>query len=96
VARPKTHKDVEFQVAPASDHSHRVSKSFKTFTEAASEAVATSVMHGEPVVIDVIVWSPSGARWYGGDDAVALYKDDPETSVFERIVVKADGQGRIP
>ena len=83
--RRKSHKDVEFQIDQ---------KTFKTFAEACEHAVILAVM-GSNVTIDVIVWTASGARWWGGAEAVMQYRDDPEASVFERIVVKADSKGRV-
>ncbi len=83
----RKHKDVEFQIGQAVA---------RTFEEAAALAMSQSLAHGRPVVVDVVVWSKAGARWYGGDDAVAQYKEDPEASVFERIVVQAQSQGRVP
>ena len=93
MARRTTHKDVEYHVEDRQLSDARV---FKSFDEAASFALVRAVSHGLPVTIDVVIWSPSGARFYGGDDAVSQYKDDPEASVFERISVKANSAGRIP
>lgn len=41
--------------------------------------------NGEASSVDVLVWTEAGARWYGGDDAIERYREDPEASVFERI-----------
>ena len=84
----KSHKDVEFFVADK--------EAVRTFAEAAQNAIAESASTGQPVTIDVVVWSRAGAKWWAGDEGVEQYKDDPEASVFERIVVQAQSQGRIP
>ncbi len=69
---------------------------FDTFDEACSRAVAKAVSNGESVLIDVVIFSKAAAKAWGGDDAVEQYKEDPDASVFERIVVKAHSQGRVP
>ena len=51
---------------------------------------------GEKINLDVVTWSRAAARAWGGDDAVEQYDEDPEASIFERIVVQADSWGRIP
>lgn len=92
MAKRRKHKDVEYYVgggrdgeAPAQD-----------FDEAATLAVVRSVSTGQPVIVDVVIFSRAGAKFYGGDEGVAQYKEDPEASVFERIVIQAQSQGRVP
>jgi len=68
---------------------------FKSPAEAAQLAVAIG-LSGRVAHIDVICWSEDAARAYGGDDAVEQYQEDPDASVFERIVIRAESQGRIP
>ena len=59
-------------------------------------AVETALLAGDGVtVLDVIVWSEAGARAYGGDAAVAVYAEDPDASVHDRIVISAISQGRV-
>jgi len=70
----RAHKDVEFAVDDASGN-ERV---FKTTDEAAGFAVSLALSDGRPHNIDVLVWSAAGAKWYGGDDAVTQYEEDPE------------------
>jgi len=79
-------RDVEFFV----DDVH-----FETFVEAASFAVLRGLHCGQSV-LDVLVWSEEGARLFAGGDGVERYREDPEASVFERIVIKAESLGRIP
>ncbi len=92
MARRKTHPQVEFSVDDSSGHE----RIFKTFDEAAGFAVSIAASDGRPHDIDVLVYSSRGADWYGGDWAVEQYEDDPDASVFDRIKVRADTQGRIP
>jgi len=49
----------------------------------------------KPVNVDVIVYSRAAARAWGGDSAVEVYDADPDASVHERIVIRAESLGRI-
>jgi len=90
MARAKTHKDVEFAV----DDSNGRERIFKTFDEAAAFAVVIAADRGDSH-IDVLIWSKAGARFYGGDEAVDWYEEDPEASVFERLEITVNNVGRI-
>lgn len=92
MARSKTHRDVEYAVDDASGKE----RIFKSSDEASSFAISLAMSDGRPHNIDVLIYSVSGARWYGGDDAAEEYDDDPEASVSDRIVVRAESLGRIP
>jgi hypothetical protein len=87
----KSHKDVEFIVLMGRD-GH---KTFKNFDEAAAFAVARSAATDDRAVLDVLVYSRAGAKWYEGDYGVEKYDEDPEASVFERINIRATVTGRI-
>lgn len=92
MARPQTHSDVEYAVDDASGKQ----RTFKSSNEAAGFAIALSMSHGKPVNLDVLVHSPAGARWYrGSSDGVTEYEEDPEASVFDRIVISAESTGRV-
>ena len=74
------------------------SRIFNSFNDAAGFVLARAGSTGAAdATIDVICWSKAGARAYGGDDAVARYKEDPDASVFERleVSVKINNAGRI-
>lgn len=93
MARAKTHKDVEYAVEDASGRE----RIFKTPDEAAGFAVSLALSDGRPHHIDVLVYSEEGAEWYrGSSDGVDEYNEDPEASVFERIEIRAESQGRVP
>ncbi len=81
------------QVEFAVDDAGGEERVFKTFGEAAGFAVSIAASNGQTVNLDVLVFSPQGARAYGGDDAVDQYNEDPEASVFERIEIRADVVG---
>jgi hypothetical protein len=92
MARKETHDDVEFAVEDAGGKE----RTFKTFDEAAGLAVSVGASDGRPVNLDVLIWSEEGAEWYGGDDAVDEYNEDPEASVFERFEITVNPVGRVP
>jgi hypothetical protein len=87
----KKHKDVDYAVDDASGKEHI----FKTWGEAAEFALGMAASRGESN-LDVLIHSTWGAKFYGGDDAVQQYKEDPEASVFERFEIKVNAVGRIP
>lgn len=91
MARKKSHKDVEFAV----DLNRHEEKTFKTFDEAASFAVARAASNGLPTRLNVLIYSKAGARWYGGDEAVEQYEEDPEASVSDSYEIKVNALGRI-
>lgn len=80
------HADLEFAVDGFYTHD---------FAAAMARAVERALFHGRPVALDVVAWSEDGARAFGGDDAVAVYREDPDASVHDRIMVTAASQGRI-
>ena len=82
-----SHPDVEFAL-DRGDY-------FENSAAAVEAAVARSLSRGEPVTLDVIVSTRKGARAYMGDYGVELYDEDPEASVFQRIIIRAEDQGRI-
>ena len=89
----RTHKDVEFHVDK--ENRNVPSTIFSDFDKAAGLAVALAANSGESVLIDVVIWSRNGAYSYGGDDAASQYDEDPDASVFDRVIVRAESQGRV-
>lgn len=85
-------KDVEFHVGPEGIHGAEI---FKSFNEACKKAIILSISSGNKILVDVVIWSRAGAKAWGGETAVEIYNEDPEASVHERIVIKAESQGRI-
>lgn len=83
-------QDVEYVVVVGT--SERV---FSDFDEALSFAFAAGLGVGK-VVIDVLIYSEAGARAFGGEEAVADYRDDPEASVFRRVELTVNDRGRVP
>jgi hypothetical protein len=70
-------------------------ESCKSFEEAAAMAVQRGISDGMPHDIDVNFYSERGARAFGGDDAVESYREDPEASASDRVVVKVEYVGRV-
>lgn len=91
------HSDVDFVVGTFSSRNISTDiNSFKTFNEAAGNAIGRAASSGREMAIDIIIYSKSGARWWAGDEGVEQYEEDPDASVFERFVIKAHSEGRIP
>ena len=86
-------KDLEFQVSEA--HHLGQNTTFKSFEKACSHAISLACSRGEEVQIDVLTWTKTAARAWGGDAAVEVFEEDPEASVHERIIIKAESHGRI-
>jgi hypothetical protein len=86
------HDDVDFEVATPGLVPLRTSH----WDDAMQMAITQSISRGQTSTIDVIIYGRRGALWWGGDDAVEQYLEDPEASVFERIEVEARSLGRIP
>jgi hypothetical protein len=86
-------KDLEFHVAV--EGMPGTEKYLTDFDQACAYAVSRSVSTGQNVVIDVITWTRGGAKKWGGDAAVEIYNEDPDSSVHERIVIKAKSQGPV-
>jgi hypothetical protein len=83
------HRDVEYVVAV-----NKTERVLESFDEALSYAFAAG-LNGEKVTVDVLVYSPEGARAFGGDDAVADYDTDPDASVFRRFEMAVRDLGRV-
>ncbi len=101
-SKPKRHKDVNFQVwRPKKGVTGRAVFDarflpYNTFDEAAARAITESVSTGNyKIMIDVLVYSRAGARWWAGDWGVDQYNEDPDRSVFQRIEVRASALGGI-
>jgi hypothetical protein len=94
MARKKTHKDVEFAVEFAGPRGGQ-EKMHRSFEEAAGTAIAMAASTGQEVYLDVLIYSKAGARWWGGDTAVEMYEEDPEASISQRVIVRAEDEGRI-
>lgn len=92
MARRKSHPQVEFEVGSPGGDSNAT---YHTADEALAAAAMAAISHGESV-LDVLIWSEGGARWYGGDAAVEQYREDPDASVFERVEFKANLVGQVP
>lgn len=86
-----SHPDVEFAVDDASGKQC----AFNTFASAAVFALQVAASRGE-AKLDVLILSEEGARFYGGDEAVERYNEDPEASVFERLEIKVNNVGMVP
>ena len=68
---------------------------FTNFDKAAGFALSRACSTGNEMQIDVVTWSKAAARAWGGDNAVEVYESDPEASVHDRILIRAQVLGRI-
>lgn len=84
--------DLEFHV---SNERGQATTIFTNFDKAAGFALAKACSSGVEMQIDVVTWTKAAARAWGGDNAVEVYESDPEASVHERILIKAQALGRI-
>lgn len=82
----RTQRDVEYAVDD---------KIFSDFDKAAAFAIQKALSKGA-VTLDVIIYSELGAQAFGGDWAVKQYLEDPEASVFDRLEITINDQGRVP
>jgi hypothetical protein len=88
---PRSHRDVEFAI----DDESGDERIFRSFDEAAGFAVGLAVSTGKRIHLDVLVYSRDGAGWWGGEDGEHTYDDDPDASVFERLVIEARSDGAV-
>lgn len=88
----RKHKHLSFAVDDASGKE----RTFSDIDKATAFAVSLALSDGLSHNLDVLVSSRAAAKVYGGDDAVEIYDDDPEASVFERIEISARSLGRVP
>jgi hypothetical protein len=88
--RGEAHPEVEYVV-----EAERAERAYQTFDEALAYAFSVALSAGH-ARIDVLVYGEDGADAFGGDDAVAEYREDPEASVFRRFEVQVEDVGRVP
>jgi hypothetical protein len=84
--------ELEFHV---SDERGTATTIFSNFDKAAGFAITRSGSSGVTMQIDVITWSRAAAKKWGGESSVEIYEEDPDTSVHERILVKAESLGHV-
>lgn len=89
---PRKSSDLEFHVS--TDHSTDT-EIFTNFAKASAKAIQVAISHGVTMHIDVVTWTKAAARKWAGDYGVEVFNEDPEASVYERIVIKAHSDGRV-
>ncbi len=70
-------------------------QTFPSFDKAAGFAVSLAASNGKPIHLDILVYSKAGAKMIMGDEGVERYEEDPDASVFERIIIKAEAVGHV-
>jgi hypothetical protein len=91
MAARKTHPHLEFAVNDCGGKE----RIFKRFDEACGFAVSVAASGKPDVSVDVLCWTEGAARFWGGDAAVEAYREDPDASVTERIIIRAESIGRV-
>jgi hypothetical protein len=86
---------LEFHVSDGGGDRGHGTTVFQDFDKAAGFALSRACSHGGAMQIDVVTWSKAAARAWGGDAAVEIYEEDPDASVHERIIIKAEAIGRL-
>lgn len=88
---PRSH-DLEFHV---SDEGSTDSTIFHDFDKACAFAASRSMSTGGTMTIDVVTWTRKAARDWGGEAAAESYDEDPEASVHDRLLIKAESLGHV-
>jgi hypothetical protein len=70
-------------------------ESCATFEAACALAVRRGLADGNAHDVDVNFYSERAARAWGGDDAAESYREDPDASSGERIVIRVEYVGRV-
>lgn len=89
------HREIEFQVDAVDSRATDKTWYFKAWPEACAMAVRLAATDGRSYHVDVLCYGEDGAKAWAGEEGIERYRDDPEASVFDRIVVKAESFGRI-
>jgi len=84
--------DLEFHVQSSEGSATKI---FSNFDKASGYAVARCCSTGVPVYIDVVTFTRAAANRWGGEYGLEVYDSDPEASVHDRIVIKAESQGHV-
>lgn len=91
--------EVEFFVSVGSvqwDFNNEFLSPSERFNQASAFALSCSLRRGgAPVTLDVCIYSERAALEWGGDSALESWADDPEASVSERYVIRAEPLGRV-
>ena len=89
---PHKSSNLEFHVGAENTTDAKI---FTNFKEACAAAISEACSHGVTMHIDVITWTKAAARKWAGDYGVEVYNEDPDASVHERIVIKAEATGHV-
>ncbi len=56
----------------------------------------TLAIGGSPIQIDIVIYHEQAALKFGGTYAAERYLEDPDASVFERLTLTINNEGRVP
>jgi imidazole glycerol phosphate synthase subunit HisF len=88
---PSRSHDLEFHVSFAGSTDTQI---FHNFDKAAGMALAKACS-GRDVHIDVVTWTRAAAKRWAGEYGLEVYDSDPEASVHDRILIKAESLGHV-
>ncbi len=80
----RSHPHVEFAIQYEEEE-----KVFPNLGEAGEWAAKHSLEDGEPVVIEVVIYTNEGVKWYAPEEKDA-YEEDPNGFVYDRIRISAE------
>jgi hypothetical protein len=95
----KSHEDVEYMVERGIDRGHGQRATDPTYYKDSKEALAAAAQAAISTgasTLSVLIHSKAGARFYGGDDAVEAYLEDPDASAHEQYEFTVNAVGRVP
>ena len=88
--RGEAHPEVEYVV-----EADRAERAYPTFDEALIYAFSVAISAGQ-ARIDVLVYGQEGTDAFGGHEAVADYRENPDASVFRRFELEVRDLGQVP
>lgn len=80
----RSHPHVEFAVQDEEEE-----RIFPNLEEASGMAVRESLETGEPVDVEVVIYTNEGVKWYSPDEEDE-YEEDSDGFVFDRIRIAAE------
>jgi hypothetical protein len=86
---------LEFEVHPVGNNDPEKARLFTDKVAALHEAFVQALSTGSDIAVDVLTWSRKDAMAYAGEEGGERYDEDPDASVFDRLVITVKSLGRI-
>ncbi len=94
--RGQTMNEVVRDTSGRNDVEYHIGKGIFHDIESALTFAGLRALNSGKATIDVIVYSEDGARYINGADGVEQYNEDPDASVFRRLTITINDEGRVP